>query len=52
MKEIPEDWLKNEIDRLFTEEEKALIEKMGGLDKLMERLKQLMKNKRKTPRRQ
>lgn len=46
LKEIPEDWLKNEIDRLFTEEEKALIEKMGGLDKLMERLKQLMEEQK------
>ncbi|MCB0507236.1 MAG: VWA domain-containing protein [Chitinophagales bacterium] len=41
-KEIPNDWLEKELNRLFTEEEKALIEKMGGLDKVMERLKQLL----------
>lgn len=45
-KEIPEDWLKKEIDRLFSEEEKALIEKMGGLEKVMERLKQLMEEQK------
>jgi uncharacterized protein with von Willebrand factor type A (vWA) domain len=45
-KEIPEDWLKKEFDRLFSEEEKALIEAMGGLDKLMDRLKQLMEEQK------
>jgi uncharacterized protein with von Willebrand factor type A (vWA) domain len=41
-KEIPVDWLQKEIDRLFSDEEKAMIEKLGGLDKLMERLQQLL----------
>lgn len=41
-KVIPKEWLEKEMNRLFTEEEKALIEKMGGLDKLMERLQQLL----------
>ena len=41
-KQIPKDWLEKEMNRLFSEEEKALIEKMGGLDKLMERLQQLL----------
>lgn len=45
-KEIPEDWLKKEFDRLFSDEEKALIEAMGGLDKLMDRLKQLMEEQK------
>ncbi len=45
-KEIPADWLQKEMNRLFTEEEKALIEKMGGLDKLMERLKDLMEEQK------
>ena len=45
-KEIPADWLQKEIDRLFTEEEKALIEKMGGLEKLMERLQQLLEEQK------
>jgi uncharacterized protein with von Willebrand factor type A (vWA) domain len=41
-KQIPKEWLEKEMNRLFSEEEKALIEKMGGLDKLMERLQQLL----------
>jgi uncharacterized protein with von Willebrand factor type A (vWA) domain len=44
--EIPKDWLQKEIDRLFSEEEKAMIEKMGGLDKLMERLQQLLEEQK------
>ncbi|HNL83765.1 MAG TPA: VWA domain-containing protein [Chitinophagales bacterium] len=45
-KEIPEDWLKKEMERLLSDEEKAMIEKMGGLGKLMERLKQLMEEQK------
>jgi uncharacterized protein with von Willebrand factor type A (vWA) domain len=45
-KEIPADWLQKEINRLFTDEEKALIEKMGGLEKLMERLQQLLEEQK------
>jgi len=45
-KEIPADWLQKEMDRLFTEEEKAMIEKMGGLEKVMERLKQLFEEQK------
>lgn len=41
--EIPAEWLKKGIEeRVFSEEEKAMIEAMGGLDKLMERLQELM----------
>ncbi|MCB9234145.1 MAG: VWA domain-containing protein [Bacteroidia bacterium] len=43
---IPEEWLRREKMKMLTEEEKALIKKMGGLDKLMERLKQLMKEQK------
>ncbi|CAG9215042.1 conserved hypothetical protein [Paraburkholderia tropica] len=39
--EIPEDWLKKRLERDFTPEQRAQIEAMGGLDKLLERLKQL-----------
>jgi hypothetical protein len=40
---IPEKWLKRGLeDRIFTEEEKAMIEAMGGLDKLLERIKELL----------
>ena len=45
-KEIPKDWLQKEIDRLFSDEEKAMIQKMGGLEKLMERLQQLMEEQK------
>ncbi|TAM51470.1 MAG: VWA domain-containing protein [Paraburkholderia sp.] len=39
--ELPLDWLEKRLQREFTPEEKAQIEAMGGLEKLMERLKQL-----------
>ncbi|MGH6988976.1 MAG: vWA domain-containing protein [Stellaceae bacterium] len=38
--EIPEEWLKALIDKLLTEEEKNNIQALGGLDRLMELLKQ------------
>ncbi|HYB57239.1 MAG TPA: VWA domain-containing protein, partial [Alphaproteobacteria bacterium] len=38
--EIPEEWLKKLAELLLTEEEKAQIEAMGGLDKLLETLRQ------------
>ncbi|HWK95007.1 MAG TPA: VWA domain-containing protein [Pseudolabrys sp.] len=37
---IPEEWLKKLADKFLTEEEKAQIKALGGLDKLMETLKQ------------
>lgn len=39
--EIPGDWLKKRLERDFTPEQRAQIEAMGGIDKLMERLKAL-----------
>ena len=39
--ELPLDWLEKRLRRELTADEKARIEAMGGLDKLMERLKQL-----------
>jgi uncharacterized protein with von Willebrand factor type A (vWA) domain len=38
--EIPTEWLKALAERVLTEEEKALIESLGGWEKLMETLKQ------------
>jgi uncharacterized protein with von Willebrand factor type A (vWA) domain len=38
--EIPAEWLKKLADKYLTEEEKKQIEAMGGLDKLLETLKQ------------
>ena len=38
--EIPEEWLRKLAELLLTDEEKAQIEAMGGLEKLMETLRQ------------
>ena len=45
--EIPEDWLKLLNEKYLTEEEKKQIESMGGWEKLMEELKNALKNKKK-----
>ncbi len=34
--ELPEEWLKREFERHLSPEEKAMVEAMGGFDKLME----------------
>lgn len=41
--EIPDEWLKKNFERFLSEEEKAAIEAMGGLEALMERFRELMK---------
>ena len=38
--DIPDDWLRSLAERLFTEEEKAEVEALGGLDKLLETLRE------------
>jgi uncharacterized protein len=38
--EIPTEWLRKVTERYLTEEEKQLIESLGGLDKLLETLRQ------------
>lgn len=38
--EIPEEWLRQSLRRLLSDEEKARIEALGGLDKLMEAFRQ------------
>jgi len=40
--DVPLEWLKKRLQRSLSAEEKAQIEKLGGLDKLMERLKTLL----------
>lgn len=37
---IPNEWLRKELDKHLTDEEKAHIQALGGLDKLIETLKQ------------
>jgi uncharacterized protein len=44
--DVPMDWLKRQFQREFTAEEKAAIEAMGGIDKLMERLKELLEEQK------
>jgi uncharacterized protein with von Willebrand factor type A (vWA) domain len=44
---IPEQWLKRGMERILTEEDMALVKSMGGLDKLMDRLKELMNEQEK-----
>lgn len=45
--EIPEHWLRKEMESLLSEEEKRKIEALGGLDKLMEAFKKRMQEQKK-----
>lgn len=40
--DVPEDWLAKRLERELTDEEKALVQKLGGWDALMERLRELL----------
>src|SRR5215475_12816452 len=44
--EIPAEWLKKLAEKYLTEEEKREIEAIGGLDKLLELLRQRMKEQK------
>ena len=44
--EIPADWLLKKLQRELSDEEKALIEALGGWDALMERLGELLKEQK------
>lgn len=44
--QLPKDWLEKRFNREFTPEEMAAIEAMGGLEKLMDRLKELLKEQK------
>jgi uncharacterized protein len=45
--QIPEEWLRALTEKFLTEDEKKLIESMGGWDKLMETLKQRLEEQKK-----
>jgi uncharacterized protein len=45
--QIPEEWLKALTEKFLTDEEKKLIEKAGGWDKLMEALKERIEEQKK-----
>ncbi len=44
---IPDEWLRSELAKHLTEEEKAKIEKLGGLDKLIEQFKKRLEEQKK-----
>lgn len=46
-KDIPDEWLRKEIERHFTEEEKQTIKAMGGLEQLMKTLKERLEEQQK-----
>lgn len=46
-KHIPEEWLKENFYKNLTDEEKAEIEAMGGIEKLMERFQELLEEQKK-----
>lgn len=45
--EIPEDWLRQNFERLMSDEEKALVESLGGWDTLMETLRKRLEEQEK-----
>jgi uncharacterized protein with von Willebrand factor type A (vWA) domain len=45
--EIPAEWLKKLTEKFLTEDEKKMIEALGGLDKLLETLRKRMEEQRK-----
>ena len=44
--QIPEHWLHKQFENLLSEEEKARIEALGGLDKLMEEFRKRMEEQK------
>jgi len=46
LKEIPDEWLRKELERVLTDEEKAGVEALGGLDKLLETLRQRLEEQK------
>ncbi|MGF1620060.1 MAG: VWA domain-containing protein [Rhodomicrobiaceae bacterium] len=44
--DIPEEWLRRLTDRVFTDEEKAQIEALGGWEKIMEELKKRLEEQK------
>ena len=44
--DIPEEWLRQQMERLFSDEDKALIESLGGWEKVMEELKKRLEEQK------
>ncbi|WP_286267073.1 vWA domain-containing protein [Thalassotalea atypica] len=47
LSQIPEDWLRKQLEKSLTAEEKAQIEALGGLEKIMETLAERLKEQEK-----
>ena len=47
MYQIPDDWLRKQMESMLSDEEKAKIEALGGLDKLMEEFRKRMEEQKK-----
>ena len=47
MYQIPDDWLRKEMESMLSEEQKASIEALGGLEKLMEEFRKRMDEQKK-----
>jgi len=45
--QIPEDWLQKQFESMLTDDEKARIESLGGLEKLMEEFRKRMEEQKK-----
>jgi len=43
---IPEEWLRRSMQNILTDEEKEMIKALGGLDKLLDRLRDLMREQK------
>ena len=43
---LPEDWLKKQFEKVLSDEEKAKIQKLGGLEELMETLKKRLEEQK------
>ena len=43
---LPEDWLRKEFEKYFTDEEKAKVESLGGLEKLIEEFKKRLEEQK------
>jgi len=46
-KDIPNDWLRKEIEKLLSDEEKAKLEALGSLDEILDTLQQRLKEQEK-----
>ena len=43
---LPEDWLRKEFEKHFTDEEKAKVESLGGLEKIIEEFKKRLEEQK------